>query len=170
MSKIEQTVKKVYELALRGVDGEKEAAMRKFRDLCEKYDLNPEDFESKKVEKHFLYLTYKNQQFFKQVIASELGRDFTMYYVDGHRYHRYLECTASQFAIIVAKFEFYWDDYQKQLEQFYEAYVHKNELTMSSDPNEEPEPMTPEERQRMWEIMQKMSGIDKVTMRKRIES
>lgn len=170
--------KKLYALAQQGIGGEKENAEEMLERIMKKYNLTLEDLEIE-TKKVFIY-SYKNKEqkkFLMQVIFSVLGKfSYRELYTSGNhmKYEISLHITDLQHVEISEKYYFFWKAYQEELELFYSAFIQRQKLYRKPEPKketdeEEDEPeMTPDEKTKLWRIMQMMSGIERKSITKTI--
>ena len=134
MSKRIELLKKIQELARRGVDGEADNAQKILSEMLNKYNLTIEDleltdikdryFSVKKDDIKMLYQIAKHVRFnikmyvipWKIVKSSKLGGNCI------------IECTDVEFIEITQKFEIYLPLYNKELKLFFSAFCKANNI------------------------------------------
>lgn len=172
-NKIINLLKKLSELAKRGVGGEQENAERMLHDLCKKHGISLDDIEGEKVSEYEFHVPKEQSKFFCQVVSSVLGNDIDVMYATVDRkkvvQRKYVKCSDAEYVEIQAKWEFYWKKYNDDLEIFYAAFVQKNKLYIKKldDDDDDTEP-TLEERQRLFRMRQMMDGLDRHSFHKQI--
>jgi hypothetical protein len=173
--------RKLKRLADSGVGGEKENASEKLRLIMEKYDISIHDIEGE-IRKDYDVHFHKDipMKFIIQVLSSVVGNisksgcDLRQYKYNrkkNHHTYQVVNIEPEHFTEFVIKVQTYWEDYNKQMEIFYSAYVQKNKLYTKPDENEEKgeqKPLTPEERAEIYKMLSMMEGIERVNIQKRI--
>lgn len=124
-------LKKIKELAERGVGGEKETAMRLYRELMEKYDIDEAEVLEDRVETHwFSYSTEIEEdlltQIFFKVTGSSLYRSYAGKY--SRRKKRGCDCTVLEAAEIQLLFGFYKEELQREFRTFMIAFKCSNDI------------------------------------------
>lgn len=121
-------LKKLQNLAERGVGGEKETAERKLKKLLAENDMTESDLDDDKVS-YYLF-SYKSNHFKKilyQCIYKVTGSaDF--YKSAGTRNKIGTYCTASQKIEIELDFEFYRNLFEEEIDCLQEAFIQKQKL------------------------------------------
>lgn len=176
-SKILTLAKKLKALSDRGVGGEKENATMMLERLMEKHNISFDDIEEDKIVEHELKYSGKDKAFCYQVISSVLGslKGKVFEYKTSYTRAKVLlvNCTESDYLLINAKIDFYWDVYQKELDIFYSAFIQKNKLWRkedeSSKDDEDKKPLTDEEKERLWKMLKLMDGMVEHRMEKMLE-
>ena len=159
MTKKEELLAKIKELAKRGESGEKENASALLKTLMQKYRLSEADLNEDK----------KDYCFFK--FADDLDKRLVcqiMYMVTSDR-NTYIDkrkrknigciCTISQRLEIESLHHFYSEWFKKDLETFYTAFIYKNNIFPSTVPSREAQ--SEEEVERVREIEKMMMGMSK---------
>lgn len=118
---------KIKELADSGIGGEKDTAIRKLEQLMDKYEVTEDDLNLPKM----YWFTYNkkdglSKSLLQQVIYSVLG-DVEIYY-QVRKTNQGCECSKSEAIEIEAKYNFYYESLQKDLEVFYTAFLYKNHI------------------------------------------
>ena len=175
-SKILDLAKKLNELAKRGEGGERQNAAEKLQALCEKYGFSLEEIEEEQKQSFIFYLSKSiKDRFINQVMASVSNDCQWFEYVKsdkrGQKRLRIENVTKQEFLEIISKIEFFWNDYNEQMEVFYKAYVQKNKLYRKPKETEEKEEkeLTLEEKQELLKMFNMMEGIERKTNLKRLE-
>lgn len=126
-----EKLKKIKALAERGVGGEKETAMRMYRELMEKYQIEEAEVLEDLVETH--WFGYANDmeedlltQIFYKVTGSATYRHYTGKY--SRRKKRGCDCTELEAVEIKLLFDFYRGELEKELEAFMTAFKYGNRL------------------------------------------
>jgi hypothetical protein len=173
MERNESLLRKIKALAERGIGGEKENAERLFRELCDKYDIDPEQFgEDKRTERKLKY-KFRHKLVASQIIANVVGAKQCYQYRGDREMTYYFEATEEEYMQICAMFDFYCGRYEEELDLFTEAFIRKNHLFAKPKEIEgeetEDAPMTDEQKSRYFRVAQMMSGMDKHQFNKQIE-
>lgn len=163
-------IKKLYALAQRGVEGEKETAKRKLKKLLEENDIHSlEELEADRVE-YFLFSYHGKHEIrlLQQCVYKVLGAqaDRTAYRSHGFRQKLGYYCTRAQKLEIELDFEFYRKVFYKELEIFMDAFIQKQEIFPPDAPEEQLEELS--ERDMKMALMTK--GIEKHTRTVLIEA
>lgn len=170
-----ELLKKLKALAEKGVGGEKENAADKLQKLMDKHNITW-DMLNDDVKKRKEFKIHKDDEtFFFQVVSSVVGNTKYQSYRGEERKakRRYIfDLTDVEFIEISTKFEFYLKKYKEDLKIFYSAFIQKNELyrKQTDEEKEERKPLTPEEKEELWRMMQMMSGMKRHQLQKQLEN
>ena len=168
IEEIKRRLGKLKDLADRGVDGERENAEQMLSELMHKYGISP-DFINE-VKKDRFTIRFKviwERKLFVQLMSLCVGNDddwgLYAHYKPRSRnwdHKTYeIECTQAQWIESLAKFEVLRRDYERQLKNFYRAFLMRNDLLLPWDPNT-PVP-TEEELKQDCEAFELSLGIKK---------
>lgn len=160
-------MKKLRELAERGVGGEREGARQKMEELMKKYNIEEADL-SDDIEEDFEF-KYSNDQEFKllsQTFYKVIWKDYI------HKAYRYtrgkgqktirgIRCTKQQGIQIAIEYEFYCQQWKKEQEFLLSAFIQKHNIFMMDEDKqingeEEKEKMSRKEALRMLAAMEAM--------------
>lgn len=179
---------KIKALAEQGVGGERSAAERLLNSLMEQYGISLEDLDSNVVEYHFAYIgDEKNDWRLFSQIAHKLheGRPGKVMIGDlrgASASHRKvwpkvglgpknsnvaLHCTKAEFVEVMSTFEIYREDMHRQEDNFFYAYLDKNNLLMKPS-GDQPE-LTEEEIKKLKAAALMAKGIERKNVYKQIE-
>lgn len=129
--KIKNILLKIKELADRGEEHERNVAHNKLEFLLKKYKLSYSDLISNKPQHRRFEIDDKNdclrllsQCIWGVCIGTEINYKGKFVYVS--------PITTEQFIEINEKFNYYWDEYKKQREVFFIAFISKNNLGVES--------------------------------------
>jgi hypothetical protein len=155
MSKAIELAKKLKALADKGVGGEKQNAEQMLEKFLKKHNLTIEEIEGEKINKYFFQIDNKYQQLLNQILKIT-NRSLSLWAEIPKNKIRQLrlagnymtECTASQFVEIKAKFDFYSNLYEEELDVFYTAFLHANNLLVESTAQDKEKGISDEERER----------------------
>lgn len=116
---------KIKELVDNGIGGERTVAVRKLELLMDKYGFTEDDLDISEM----FWFTYNkkdklSKSLLQQVIYSVLG-DVELYR-QNRKATQGCECSKSEAIEIEAKYNFYYESLQKDIELFYTAFLHKN--------------------------------------------
>jgi len=167
--KIIELLRKLKILSEKGENGERENAQEKLMSLAQKHGINLGLIEDESLS-IFDFIVKKNQKdFFNQVVASVFNKDSWRCGYKRNEY--YLECTKSQAIEIQAKFDFYWAEYEKEMDILYKAFVQKNRLfPISNKKEEEQKELTQEEKEELIKVFRMMESIDKKSFHKKLST
>lgn len=188
LDKLKERLSKMKQLADAGVGGERAAADRLIRRICDKYDITLDDIDNEVEREHTIDIAHSWQRsIFRQLLGLMRIEQYGDRYADklhlfiekrpgGHRgrgkkrrvfyFTRYFTvCTDAQFLELSAKFDVLTVDYIKQLKSFPLAFLMSNDLLMPYDPDK-PHTAPDEE----YEIASRLSaGIEPSKLHKQLE-
>lgn len=165
MSKFLDLAKKLKALADRGEGGEKENAAQMLESLIKKYGINIDDIEEETIIENRFEMTKNDERLFIQV-ACVTVKDVKIFGINGNKTARkyitlVIDCTLAQSLEIRAKFDFYKKALEKDMELLFKAFIHKNDLAISSSKKDEEKELTHEELAELYKLSQMMKGMDK---------
>ena len=174
MSKQIELLRKIKELAKRGVGGEAVNAQKQLDILLKKYNLTLEDIEEEKKELRFIKAKDSEIRLLNQIIA-RVDENIKMWVLPAKKVKEFsakgnvvIECSAANFIEIEQMFFVYNKLYKKELEIFYEAFLKANDLLVKGD-NTTSE--LSEEEYEKWKRVDKLSrNIKTETVRKQLEA
>lgn len=162
-TKIER-LKKLRELALRGVGGEREAAIKLLAKLEKKYGLSSEELDEE-TEREFEFSFHG--EFEKSLIAQiaykvtdRMGAAQSLYYTRSGRKCRTccaVTCTEAQKLEIEFLFDFYKALWKKEVDFLLQAFIQKHKLFGKLKDGEKGEELTIEEMLKMQLMMNGLS-------------
>lgn len=171
--KIINLLKKVNELAKRGVDGEKESAAQRLEYLMGKYGVSIDMLEADTKKEREFVIRSDQAKFFSQTVYSVCGKVDVMYYKN-ERYkkksRRLVVMTETEFIEVSEKFAFYWEKYEQDLVYFYKAFIHKNKLFSKPSGEELDREPTREEIEEYERVQEMMQGLKKYSLQKKLEN
>lgn len=139
MSKHLELARKLKALADRGVGGEKETAESMLNALLKKHNITIEEIECEKIEEYYFNLTPGEHDLWHQIIKhvnysikcygefpKKLIKDAEL----GGNYM--IKCTAANYVEIDAKYAFYKNLYNEELDVFYSAFLMANDLLVDN--------------------------------------
>jgi len=158
LDKLKERLLKMKQLAEAGVGGERAAADRLIRRICDKYDISLDDIDNEVEREHTIDIAYLWQRsIFRQLLGLMRIEQYGDLYADklhlfiekrpaGHRgrgkkrrviyFTRYYTvCTDAQFLELSAKYDVLTVDYIKQLKSFELAFLMSNDLLLPYDPD-----------------------------------
>lgn len=168
IEEIKRRLGKLKALADRGVDGERANAEQMVSELMDKYGISP-DFINEVAKERFTIrfgVTWE-RKLFVQLMRLCVGNndDWGLYAHYKPRSRNWdnktyeIECTQAQWIESLSKFEVLRRDYNRQLKNFYRAFLMRNDLLLPCDPNA-PDP-TEEEVEQEREVFELSQGIKK---------
>lgn len=129
MSKIIELAKKLRELSIRGVGGEKVNAEEALNKLMEKHKLTMQDIEGEVVSHYQYVVEMFSNQLFIQVCSMVIGRrDITYTRQKDDIKIVTIQCTAAQSLEIRFKYDHYLQLFIEELDIFTMAFITKNEI------------------------------------------
>ena len=165
-------IRKLKELADRGEGGEKDNAANKLQSLLDKHGISLEDISQDVIKEREFILKPHQLKFFVQIAYSCFGKETTIYKYQNEKKRkeikRFLKLTDAQFIELTAKFDFYWNKYENDLEIFYSAFIQRNELYVKGSSRKED--LTKEEIEEINKVRAMMYGLDKHLFHKQIEN
>jgi len=131
-SKLKEKLGKLYQLAKKGVGGEKENAEKFLKKLLDKHGLTIEDLEKEeKVDKFYNYTSIKSRELIHQIVYHVIGKDMITWNIPTYKCVG-VEATNYQHIQIKELVLFHLENMKikkkKFLETFYSAYVQKHSL------------------------------------------
>lgn len=155
--KIATKLKKIKELAERGVGGEKETAMRMYEELKARYELEDEEIMQDALTlRWFGYKTELVEDLLLQIFYKVTGNVKYNVYVGrvSRRKKRGIYCTEIEAAEIILLFNFYKEELKRELKAFMVAFKSGNKLYPDKtarcyEETEETEPEWTDEERRM---------------------
>lgn len=126
-----EKLKKIKALAERGVGGEKETAMRMYRELMEKYQIEEAEVLEDYVSLHwFGYKTELEEDLLTQIFYKVTGSSLYHHYTGSYkrRKKRGCDCTELEAVEIKLLFDFYKEELKRELEAFMLAFRYGNNL------------------------------------------
>jgi len=157
MSKLIELAKKIKALAEQGVDGEKETAQRKLEKFLKDHNLTLDELEEDVINPYCFYITEKQFKLFIQVVANVINRSKVSYSKPKKNTIK-LHCTLAEYIEIELKFRHYWKDYNDQLNVFFSAFIHANDIYPESSSSDR-EKITKEELERLHRIHLLATGV-----------
>lgn len=157
-----ELLKKLHELALRGVGGEKETAEVMLQKLMEKYGVEETDLdESIRKVVVFKFHGKTERRLLKQIaykITNEWNFSSYCYTASGRpcRTDLGVECTEAERVQISFLFDFYTELYKKEVEFFLSAFIQKHRLFGTLKEGESCSKMSREELFKMTALMEGM--------------
>lgn len=154
-----ERMKKILELARRGVGGEAKTAEAMLQTLLKKYNMTREDLEGEAPAKRFVTLTYRGpheRRLLIQIVGFVTGVSSVRF--NEHRVKSELtfEVTALEYAEIDTRFSAYRPALAEALDRALVAFIHTNELGGKADPSKAPPP-DPDELAALLAMMRAMS-------------
>lgn len=129
--KVKDKLKKLKAIAERGVGGEKETAMKIYKELLEKYQIEEAEAIAEVVTLHwFTYRTELEEDLLTQIFYMVTGSPSYHHYTGKYkrRKKRGCDCTEIEAAEIKLLFSFYRAELERELEAFLMAFKQGNNL------------------------------------------
>lgn len=188
LERIKERLRKMKALADFGCGGERDAAERLIREMCEKHGISIDEIESEVEREHTVILKAAwERKIFIQILGlmriEEYGdrdADKLVLKVEFHpvrgktkkgrltfRSRYFTKCTDLQWLEMISKFDLLCASYKKQLAQFTLAFLMSNDLLMPYNPKS-PE-MTAKEKEEYETAMRLSAGIVKTRLNKQLE-
>ena len=163
-------LKKVNNLANKGVDGEKEVAASKLKQLLDKYNINYEDFLNEidsSREKYFKVEDWGNS---KDMMIQCIKDTLPSAKILGSKKNKKLLCyvTNEQYIEILDKYNHYWENYKKEEQGLFIAFVVKNSIGISTDKNDRGE-LTDEQRENIKMAVNHFGSINEDKYSKKLK-
>ena len=177
-------IRKVYELANRGVGGEREAAKARLDELMKKYGITLEELDSETEEVHFYHLHgNRNHEIFAQVSATRGCTRFMfigphdnskdskklkgMLYGKPRGANVTFVCSPLKFIEITTAYEVYQNSFDEHYEAFFYAFLAENDLFYGkADSNRE---ITEKERKMLGRAQMMILGIERAEVHKQLQ-
>ena len=165
MSDINERLKKLKELALRGVGGEKDQAQAILEKLIKKYNVNIDDLDESKTQMFiFEYHGEIEKRLLVQIAYKILNNDNCVYnrrYIESGRKCKTkvsIECTEAQKIEIEFLFDFYKKLWEKEINLFFRAFIQNHRLFGELKDGEKGAELAKEELFRMSQMMLGLSN------------
>lgn len=169
-----ERLKKLYRLALSGVDGEKEQAKALLAKLLEKYAMTIHDIEDNAINEYQLeYHGADQRKILIQTIYKVTGHKdafFSLYHTVTKEKSDFLlgvRCTAAQKVEIEFLFDFYIRLWEKECKAFLAAFIQKNQIFGIPKSDEERTIFSPEDIEKINALL---DGLYDVTPHRQIVS
>ena len=166
MSNYLDLIRKVKNLADRGVNGEKENATILLNRLMEKYGVSYEEIEEPE-RKHVKFYTRGQKKLFFQTVFSVLGQWDGRYIPEKSTV--WIEVTAAEKIQIEYKFDLLVKALKKEQDLLLKAFIRKNDLYSSSPKTVSINDLTKEEVEEYWKIQAMAESIERVNVLKQLE-
>jgi len=165
---IMERIKKLQELASRGVGGEKVNARIMLERAMIKYGVTESDLSSE--QKHKMFVKYSGRwqrRLLIQIFCYVLGSEAKIYTVNKIKNTVISEVTPSQRIEVELLFDAHKIAFKREQEILFRAYINQNNL-FSQDNEPIEKKYTEEEINELAKMVQMMQGIDRVHVRKQI--
>jgi hypothetical protein len=170
MSKTIDLIIKIKALADRGEGGEKLNATKILQDLMAKHNITFDDIDGEKKDYEIFEYSRNKHQILHQVMLMIMGKGLKIYGYKGKRNAMVIECTKSQYLEIQAAFAFYWAAYERDLEIFTNAFIHKNRLIPHDADEINLKEMSEDQIRELKKTLGMMAVIERRTMNKALVS
>lgn len=175
--KLKDKLLKLYELAKRGVDGEKVNAEFLLRRMLEKHGLSIEDINQDMPKDRYYKFTNKMNE---KMITQIMGKVINDSSIGIYRFKGYKEVTAKvtdyQHVQILELIDFHLDNFNKEKKQFLDdltsAYVQKHKLFPESNEQDlkDEKPLTIEEKLAIMRMLNLQDNLSDKTYIKKLKS
>jgi hypothetical protein len=162
--------KKLQALAERGEGGEKMNAQKMLEDFIKKNGITEEDLGSIERTPHtFKVPADLHRLFFQIVYQVQDVSQFTYHLKDGNARRVIIECSEAEAINIKIMFRWYSEQWEKEKELFFKAFICKNNL-YSSKPGRSENELSPEELDEVMRIREMVGVVKNQKHHKRLES
>ena len=173
--KIQEKLKKIKELAERGIGGEKEGARQLYEKLLLKYGLTDSDIDDKIVTHWFRFSDELDKKLLTQIFYKVTGS--RTYWTKKDKRVNLVGCECTEFECdeIVFYYQFYSEHLKSELSIFFSAFAHKNRLYPDSSARiqeaeeDEDVSLTESDLARLEKMRAMADGIDRKTPALQIE-
>ena len=165
-----EIITKLKALSDRGIAGEKENATKLLEKLMKKYGITEEDLQTE--EKKQVFITLKNdieERLCCQILYAYF-EESSLYKTRGCRTKYYTYMTAVQEIEFKYMLSAYIEDFYKQQDIFYSAYIQKNHIFPKNVKTKYIEDITADERAKSLLASMMAEGIEKKRIRKALNS
>lgn len=127
-SKIQDKLKKIKELAERGVGGERETAKKLYENLLKKYELSDDDIEDSLQVRWFRFKDDIDKKLLIHIFYKVTGDSSYWTKKDKRMNLVGCECTEFESDEIVFYYQFYREHLNNEIDIFMSAFMHKNRI------------------------------------------
>ena len=161
-------LRKLLELATRGVGGERENAERMLAATMRKHGVTMEQLESPTVERYYFATpTALEGKLFNQVCFKVIGtQNYSLWKREGNGRKTGVDLTHAQRLEVDLIYTMLRKQLRIEQERLYMAFIHKHRVFGTPDPDNKSDPLTHEQWLRMRQMMQ---GMDALALHKQIE-
>lgn len=163
---IEERIRKLSKLANRGIGGEKENAELLLKKIMKKYNITEEQVKSKEL--NFYKFSVANEwekkllfQTIYKILGNDGFNDIKLYKKSKVSY--YFELTAEEKIEIEYVYSIYKQDFSKEMEVFYTAFLYKNNIFPKDAPKGESKEV---DLKKAFQISNYMNGIERSNIHK----
>lgn len=172
METIIDKLKKIKELADRGLDGEAVSAKKKLELLLSKHNLTIHDIEGEElVRRHFKYIGSWHKRLVMQTVSSCCNREVDFFRNSFYKSMLLVDLTDLEYAESLNKLDFHLKQFRKEKKKaenaFFAAYIHQHHLFGVSSGEESGEEISHEE---LMAILSMMEKLEKVSYMKGLKS
>ncbi len=170
-----EKLKKIKELAERGVGGEKTSAIEIYKKIVKKYNIENIEIVDTVELRWFPFKTPLEERLLIQILYKVTGNRTYWFKCDKRKHLRGVECTEFEAEEINFYFEIYRKALSNQLKLFIEAFIRSNDIypdetTRIKEEQCEFNILTDEEWERSYLIAKMAEGIEKTQVHKQIET
>lgn len=166
---VQQRIIKIYELSIKGVDGEKDTAKRQLSTFLKKYNLTHDDLLEKPKKPYvFKFSSKTHKKLLFQIVWSVIGDEWTKCVLNLSAKSIIFSLSEIDYADINVKYSVYRRDFDLMFKDFYQAFLLANDIYYADSAFEDKNE-TLEDKQRSRRIGRMALGIEKSVLNKRIE-
>lgn len=149
---------------------ESKAAERFLKKLLKKYNISLDQLESESIKVRLIKFKTKDRRLIAQIIYSFIeksknpNREVSI--LDNIKTNFYIELTNEEYIELMAMIDLYLKAYEKELDVFYTAFLHKQNLLLKSTTDKS----TEEQIKQMRKAVNMSNFIDNYAFRKQIEN
>lgn len=165
---MQERLRKIYQLSVRGIAGERETAQRLLQSLLDKHGLTISDIaDEERSDRKFKYNTAQERRLLIQIFAKVLGS--TDFKVWGYTYHLKtigISATNAEFIEMSILFEDHKLELKKQMQRLFSAFVQANKLFPPANKDNRPA-LTDEEIAELRKVLQMAQAIEPTPVTRR---
>lgn len=165
-------MKKILELARRGVDGEKAPAEAMLARLLAKYDLTIDDLDGKAAARKMRRFEYSGafeRRLLTQIMARILATsEFSAYSPKRSKTVYMVELTDAEFAEADISFDVYRAALVEHFDLAFSAFLHANRILAPASDRDDDDDDTPVDRERMFRLRMMIDGTKRTDVAPRI--
>lgn len=168
-AKTKSLLLKLYELSVRGVDGEKENAQYLLDKICKEHNVNINDLldaHNREVQIKVISCNFQKRIFLQ--IAFKMGFDKGIVKIGNKKTNEvWVKCSDVEFIELIEEYEFYKKEWKKEQKEFFLAFIHTNKIFPENDDKDEDSDteLTTEQ----IRVLLKMQGMTRANYRKPVK-
>lgn len=162
-------LEKLLRLAERGIGGERQNARALLNSALKQHGLAEEDIRGERIERRaFSFRGAMEKKLLLQIIATVLGYKQPVWSNPAAKGYLMVETTAAIAVEIEVLLDAHRKHLRKELEVFFTAYIHRQDLFPAGEPSRLESELSPEELMRARKAALMCSGIERVTIRRQL--